>query len=109
MTLCPLRLSALPAAIEGRLLTVERKWCILTPLFVTAQEPSGFATKGGDFMDTVRISEYAGALYRARGGKAEAEASEKFRQCEQQGKLDEARDWNAIRRAIRAMRGPNES
>ena len=60
-------------------------------------------------MDALKVSEYARALYSAHGDRAEAEASKKVKECEAADRGDEAADWNAIRQAIRALRGPNQS
>ena len=60
-------------------------------------------------MDAIKISEYAHALYSSHGDKAEAEASRKMRECEEAGQDDNAKDWRAIRQAIRSLRGPNQS
>ncbi len=56
-----------------------------------------------------KVAEYARALYDAHGDKAEAEASQKIRECEEANRDDEASDWKAIRQAIRSLRGPNQS
>ncbi len=60
-------------------------------------------------MDAIKISEYARALYSTHGDKAEALAAKKMRGCVAEGRGDNAKDWKAIRQAIRALRGPNES
>lgn len=60
-------------------------------------------------MDMTKVAEYARALYDAHGSKAEAEAAQKARQCEEAGKSDEADDWRAVRKAINEMRGAVES
>ncbi|MFW8635287.1 hypothetical protein [Cribrihabitans pelagius] len=60
-------------------------------------------------MDAVKAAEYARALYSAHGDRAEAEAAQKMRQCEEAGKSDEASDWKAVRQAIRSLRGPNQA
>ncbi|MBQ4826793.1 hypothetical protein K3555_06015 [Leisingera sp. M527] len=60
-------------------------------------------------MDAIKATEYARALYSAHGDKAELEAAQKMRSCEAAGKDDEAADWKAVRQAIRAMRGPNQT
>ena len=60
-------------------------------------------------MDAVKTAEYASALLSAHGGKAEAEAAAKARQCEAEGKTDEAAQWQAIRSAIIARRGPRQT
>ncbi len=59
-------------------------------------------------MDAIKSAEYARALYTAHGDKAEWEAAQKMRACEEAGKADEAADWKMVRQAIRAMRGPNQ-
>lgn len=60
-------------------------------------------------METEMVTEYARALYSAHGDKAEAEAAQRARQLREAGNEKEARDWQAVRSAIRQMRGPNES
>lgn len=60
-------------------------------------------------MDAIKISEYARSLYRSHGDKAEAVAAKKMRDSEAAGRDDNAKDWKAIRQAIRALRGPNQS
>ena len=60
-------------------------------------------------MDAIKAAEYARALYSAHGDKAEAEAAQKMRECEEAGKDAEAADWKAVRQAVRAMRGPNQA
>ena len=59
-------------------------------------------------MDGEKIVEYARALYNAHGDKAEAEAAQKVRECEEAGKTGEAEDWKAIRTAIKEMRGAKQ-
>lgn len=59
-------------------------------------------------MDAVKTAEYARALYSAHGDKAEAEAAQKMRACEEAGKGDEAKSWAAVRQAISQIRGPNQ-
>ncbi|MBZ0122387.1 MAG: hypothetical protein K8F31_00670 [Roseovarius sp.] len=60
-------------------------------------------------MDAVRITEYARALYAAHGNRAEAEAAQRMRECEDAGRPDEAEDWKKIRLAVSGMRGPRQS
>jgi len=60
-------------------------------------------------MNAMQTAEYARALYSAHGDKAEAEAARKMHECELAESPDKARDWKAIRQAIRSMRGPNQS
>lgn len=59
-------------------------------------------------MDAIQTAQYARALYASHGDKAEAEAAQKERECQEAGKADEARDWKAVRQAIRQLRGPNQ-
>ena len=60
-------------------------------------------------MEVSKVSEYARALYEARGDKAEAEAAKRAKQHEESGEEGDAADWNAIRAAIRTIRGANQS
>lgn len=60
-------------------------------------------------MDAIQTTQYARALLHAHGGKAELEAAQKMRRCEDQGKHDEAKDWKRIRMAISQLRGPRQS
>lgn len=59
-------------------------------------------------MDAKKITEYAHALIEAHGGKAEAEAASKARDCEDAGKPEEASTWRAIRKVIAEIRGPSQ-
>ncbi|WP_422033102.1 hypothetical protein [Roseovarius sp.] len=59
-------------------------------------------------MDAIQTTEYARALFSARGNKAMAEAAQRMRDCEEAGKTDEAEDWKRIRLAISELRGPNQ-
>ncbi|TMV08902.1 hypothetical protein FGK63_07220 [Ruegeria sediminis] len=59
-------------------------------------------------MEATKVAEYARALYAAHGDKAEAEAAQKMRACEEAGNANEAKDWEAVRQAIRQIRGPNQ-
>lgn len=59
-------------------------------------------------MDTSQVMEYARSLFAAHGDKAEAEAAQKAKAAEEAGNTDEAGSWNAVRAAIRQMRGPNQ-
>ena len=60
-------------------------------------------------MDTSQVMEYARSLFAAHGDKAEAEAAQKAKAAEEAGNAEDAKSWNAVRAAIRQMRGPNES
>ncbi len=59
-------------------------------------------------MDALKTAQYARALYAAHGDRAEAEAAQKMRECEAAGNHQEAKDWQAVRGAIRQIRGPNQ-
>lgn len=59
-------------------------------------------------MEVSRVTEYARALYEAHGDKAEAEAAKKAKEYEDAGEEGNAADWNAIRAAIRVIRGANQ-
>ena len=59
-------------------------------------------------MDTSKVTEYAHALYRAQGNKAEAEAAQRAKKHEDAGDADEAKQWRAVQLAIRELRGAHE-
>ncbi|WP_417525809.1 hypothetical protein [Marinovum sp.] len=59
-------------------------------------------------MDAIQVTDYASRLVSAHGAKAILEVSEKMRECEARGKLDEARDWARVRETIHRMRGPRQ-
>jgi hypothetical protein len=58
-------------------------------------------------MDASRIDDVAQRLYRAHGDRAEYEAAQKAKACEQRGVRDEAETWRSVRERIRILRGPN--
>ena len=60
-------------------------------------------------METTKIAEYARALYEAHGDRAEAEAAQKAKRCDEEGNSAEADTWRAVRTAISEMRGARES
>lgn len=60
-------------------------------------------------MEMSKVNEYARALYEAHGDKAEAEAARKAKEHEEAGDASEAETWQAVRRAIRELRGAHES
>lgn len=60
-------------------------------------------------MEMSKVNEYARALYEAHGDKAEAEAARKAKDHEEAGDSSEAETWQAVRRAIRELRGAHES
>ncbi len=59
-------------------------------------------------MDALKTAQYARALYTAHGDRAEAEAAKKMRECKAAGRAQQARDWQAVRRTISQIRGPNQ-
>ena len=60
-------------------------------------------------LDAVKVSEYAHALYRAHGDKAEAEAAQRARRHAEMGESDQADTWRRIRSALHQMRGPRQT
>lgn len=60
-------------------------------------------------MDSLQIDEYARRLYTAHGDKAEYEAAQRAKRCNEQGSEREAEQWRRVRAAIRILRGPNVS
>ena len=59
-------------------------------------------------MDALKTAEYARALYAVHGDRAEAEVAQKMRECKAAGNPKQAQDWQAVRSAIRQIRGPNQ-
>ena len=57
-------------------------------------------------MHMTDIIQYARALYRAHGDKAEAEAAQRVLVEEAAGRDEQAETWRRIRRSIHGMRGP---
>ena len=49
-------------------------------------------------MNTMQITQHANALYRVHGDRAEAEAAQMVRQCQTEGKQEQADNWQAIKR-----------
>lgn len=60
-------------------------------------------------MNITEIHEHAQKLYAAHRDRAEFEAAQHARKCQESGNEQEAEDWRRIRSAIRQLRGPNES
>lgn len=56
-------------------------------------------------MQETEILGYAQRLFDAHGDKAEFEAAQKERECEEKGDTEGAADWAKIRLAIHEMRG----
>ncbi|MEL6915205.1 MAG: hypothetical protein AAFP13_11970 [Pseudomonadota bacterium] len=59
-------------------------------------------------MEPSKLSEYARALYRVRGDKAEAEAAQRAKRHKEAGEANEAAQWRAVRSAIRELRGAHQ-
>jgi ribosomal protein S19 len=60
-------------------------------------------------MQGVDIQDYARQLYDAHGAKAVAEAAQKARALEDQGKAEEAKTWRRIEAILKEMLGPHAS
>ncbi|MGR3494791.1 hypothetical protein [Citreimonas sp.] len=60
-------------------------------------------------LSPVKVSEYAHALYRSLGPRAEAEAARRARNSEQSGQEQDAAEWRRIQQSITQMRGPRET
>ncbi len=59
-------------------------------------------------MQEAQIHDYARSLLEAHGDKAIAEAAQKARSFEEQGKNEDARDWRKVEAALKLMRGPHQ-
>jgi len=60
-------------------------------------------------MHGLEIEDYARQLFEAHGAKAVAEAAQKARALEEQGKNDEAKTWRQIEAALKEKLGPHQS
>ena len=60
-------------------------------------------------MQGVEIQDYARQLFEARGDKAVADAAQKARALEAEGKKDEAETWRRIEAIVKEMLGPHAS
>lgn len=60
-------------------------------------------------MHGLDIEDYARQLFEAHGAKAVAEAAQKARALEEQGKNDEAKTWRQIEAALKEKLGPHQS
>ena len=60
-------------------------------------------------MQTVDVQDYARRLFEAHGDKAVAEAAQKARALEEQGKREDAEPWRRIEAALKEMLGPHQS
>jgi hypothetical protein len=60
-------------------------------------------------MKGVDIQDYARQLFDARGVRAAADAAQKARALEQEGKEEEAKTWRQIEAIIKEKLGPHQS
>ena len=60
-------------------------------------------------MQAVEIQDHARKLMDAHGQKAVAEAAQKAKSFEDQGRKDDAQDWRRIETALKQMQGPRVS
>jgi hypothetical protein len=60
-------------------------------------------------MSGLDVQDYARQLFEAHGPKAVAEAAQKARSLEEQGKSEEAKTWRLVEEALKEMLGPHES
>ena len=75
----------------------------------TAEMISADQAEGDETMETVKIAEYARALFDAHGDKAEAEADQKASNLRAEGKAGEAEQWEKVRKAIHELRSGHVS
>ncbi|MBY6241859.1 hypothetical protein [Methylosinus sp. Sm6] len=57
----------------------------------------------------VDLQDYARRLYDAHGDKAVAEAAQKARALEEQGRREDAEKWRRIEQIIKETLGPHQS
>lgn len=60
-------------------------------------------------MHEIDVQDYARQLLEVHGAKAVAEAAQKARAFEQEGKSEDAETWRHIEAALKLMRGPHQS
>jgi hypothetical protein len=60
-------------------------------------------------MPETQVHDYARQFLEAHGDKAVAEVAQRACSCEEQGDNEQAETWRRIEKAMRLMRGPNES
>jgi hypothetical protein len=60
-------------------------------------------------MQEFDVQDYARQLLDAHGDNAVAEAAQKARALEEQGKSEQARSWRRVEAALKEMLGPHES
>ncbi len=60
-------------------------------------------------MHGVDLQDYARQMLESLGPKAIAEAAQKARALEEQGKRDEAETWRSIEATLKEMSGPHQS
>jgi hypothetical protein len=58
---------------------------------------------------SVDLQDYARRLFDAHGDKALAEAAQKARALEEQGRREEAEQWRRVEEIIKETRGPHQS
>ncbi len=57
-------------------------------------------------MEMTSVDDYANRLFSAHGDRAEYEAAQKAKICEEAGHAEEAAQWRKVREKIRILRGP---
>ncbi len=60
-------------------------------------------------MREMEIHDIARQMLERHGGQAIAQAAQKAVTCEEQGDVEEAREWRHIEDAMKMMRGPHQS
>jgi hypothetical protein len=60
-------------------------------------------------MQETQVADFARQLYQTHGPKAVAEAAQRARSLEEQGKAEEATTWRRIESVIKEMLGPHQS
>ena len=60
-------------------------------------------------MREMEIHDIARQMLERHGGQAIAQAASKAVNCEQQGNVEEAKEWRHIEDAMKMMRGPHQS
>lgn len=60
-------------------------------------------------MREMEIHDIARQMLEKHGGQAIAQAARQAVTCEEQGNVEEARDWRHIEDAMKMMRGPHQS
>ena len=60
-------------------------------------------------MQAVEIQDHARKLFDSQGPRAIAEAAQKAKSFEDQGRQTDAQDWRRIESALKLMQGPHAS